>query len=90
MGLASLVCAAAAFITGMLAAWYWYRSSVIETEPLYLRLGQIEPVGGSTNQWMLAILEAGQKSAALNKVAARLTAASVLLSAISTVLAAIA
>jgi hypothetical protein len=80
--------AIAAFMFGLAAAWYWWKSSSIEAEPLYpevltqnstdLLLWQTMQLGG--------LLEAGKESARLNRIAAWLTAIAVALSAASTLI----
>jgi len=80
---ASFVLAIIAAVTGLVAAWKWYRASQVEIIPLWQQLGVIEPPGGDTNGWVMGILQASQKSAELNKTAAIWTAVSVFFGCLS-------
>lgn len=72
-------------VTGIIAAHYWHESSKISVIPAH---GDFEPVETEDKAMGLAVgtLDAFTKSAALNRRAARCTAISVLLSAVSGVL----
>jgi len=82
----SFALALLALVTGLVAAARWYKASKVEIMPLWAELGVIEPLGGSSNHWIVGILKAAQKSGALNKEAALWTASSVFLSALSAVI----
>lgn len=73
---------AAAIITGLIAAYYWYKASRIAVVPSW---GITEPGGAQASQmgWIAGMLDAGKKSADLNKTAALLTAISVLFNSVS-------
>lgn len=83
MQIASLIIAFAAFGTGLKAAYDWYRSSQIVVIPTWAIDGGIEPVEGTGSQmgWLAGVIDAGTRSAALNKSAALWTGATVILSA---------
>ncbi len=86
--------AVAAFAVGMQAAYYWMKASEVEPDPGW-RTGPalssedapkpIEPLDdqAKSTDWIAAFIGAGQKSAALNKTAARWTACAVLLGTLS-------
>ena len=87
----------AAFMVGLLAAHYWFKASKIEIDPGW-RGGSpqsaadaqrpIEPGEPQLSEmfWLTATMTAAEKSADFNRIAARLTAVAVLLSALSSVL----
>jgi hypothetical protein len=83
--------AIAAFIFGLAAAWYWWKSSSIEAEPLYPEVVKHNPTDLLLWQTMQlgGLLEAGKESARLNRIAAWLTAIAVALSTASTLVAAL-
>ena len=57
--------------TSLVSAWFWYRSALVETVPLWVELGQIEPVDGSSHlHWTIAQLKAGAEVAGYNRIAA--------------------
>lgn len=64
---------------GLMAARYWYRASGVKVVPLWVKLGQIEPVepDEANAQWQVALIEAGNETGKLNAVAAKWTAAAV-------------
>lgn len=72
-------------IAGLISARYWLRASVIQVKPIWSKHGGVEPGVHSLSQdgWMFGMLEAATESARLNKIAARWTAATVVLGAIS-------
>ena len=87
----SMVVALAAFVTGVVAAWYWYRSARIDP-----KTGWNPPVGDATTDpdallanlnalfvWTFAIKDALKESSELNRSAAIWTAVSVLFSAVA-------
>ncbi len=77
--------AVAGGVAGIIAAHYWQESSKISIIPAW---GNSEPLETQDQGmgWIVGTLDAFTKSATLNKRAARWTAASVLLSAVSGVL----
>lgn len=87
MKIASFALAVSALLTGLLAAWKWYKASKVEIIPLWQQLGVIEPPGGDPSGWIFGVMQAGRESAALNQTAALWTAASVTLSGLAAFLA---
>lgn len=89
--------AIAAFAVGMRAAYYWMKASEVEPDPGWRTglalspedaLKPIEPLDDQAKltDWNAAHLEAWQKSANLNKTAAKWTAYAVALATISSVI----
>jgi hypothetical protein len=77
---------------GFYAAKLWLRSSKITIVPTWARYGGIEPAGGesqSNSNWIAGILEASNEVSDLNRRAARWTAVSVGLGAITTIIGAV-
>jgi hypothetical protein len=78
-----------AAVTGLVAAFYWYRSSGIEITPAWAASPPIaepaEPDAANT-QLTSATIQAFKSSADLNRKAAMWTAVSVLAAALSTLL----
>ena len=72
-------------ISGVIAAHYWHKSSKISVTPMW---GDFEPLETEDKAmgWTLGTADAFTEWATLNKKAARWTAISVLLSAVSGVL----
>jgi hypothetical protein len=72
-----------ALVCGLIAASYWYRSSVVETK----LDSDFEPVVEELRNraWFSAIMRAATTSANLNKIAARWTAAVVVLGSASSI-----
>lgn len=55
----------------LVSAWFWYRSARVEVVPLWVELGQIEPVDGTSQMyWTVAQLKAGAAVAGYNRIAA--------------------
>lgn len=77
-------------LAALRSAWLWYASSKVQIVPLWEKLGQMEPVGGSDTHWTIGILEAAQKSAAINGSAARWTGAAAVFGAAATLIGALA
>jgi hypothetical protein len=79
----SIVTAIGAGICGLIAAYYWYNSSLIEYGPDW----DFEPVVEEAKNMgqFAAIMKAAKKSSNLNKRAALWTAATVFLSAVSAI-----
>jgi hypothetical protein len=67
------------FVIGLMASWYWLKSSQITTVPVW---GEREPLDQTfANAGLIAgVLQANAESGRLNMIAAKLTAAAVLLS----------
>jgi hypothetical protein len=86
----SIALAVVAFIFGVAAAWYWWKSSAIEAEPLYPDVVKQNPGDVLLLQTLQlgGIIKAGNESARLNRIAAVLTAVAVALSTASTLIAA--
>lgn len=78
----SVSLAFAGAVTGLFAAWYWYRSSKVPIQPSW----PIEPGDAQLSQtgWVAGTMNAFTKAAKLNANAACLTAVSVVLFAAST------
>lgn len=70
-------------LTGLLAAWYWFKSSKVTPQPSW----QTEPGDAQASQMgrMAGMMNASTEVAKLNKIAALLTAVSVLLCAASAI-----
>ena len=83
-----IVLALVAFCAGLIAAWFWYRASMVVAIPL--RVARIEPGAPDTSgtDWVGGLLVASNEAARLNKIASLWTAASVALAAVSSLLAA--
>jgi hypothetical protein len=81
MRIAAIYLAIAGGFSGLIAAYYWYKSSKIPVDPKWT----CEPVDTEDKAlgWTGATIDAFTKSAELNKKAALWTAISVLLSALS-------
>lgn len=84
-----LVLAVAAFITGLLAAGYWYKASRVTADPEWGRNGEYRPVTHSMEQdaWIAVLIQSASESARLNKIAALWTAVAVALNALATLIA---
>lgn len=77
--IASLACIVAAAVTGLCAAWYWFRASRVQVNPTWDdEPGEVE---ASQNGWIAGILNNVTESSDLNRKAAFLTGMSVLLGA---------
>lgn len=76
---------------GLAAAYYWYKSSQIKVNPGW-KTPLDEPVEltDKNSDWTTGLLEWGDKAAALNGKAAKLTACAVVFSTIASVLGALA
>jgi hypothetical protein len=83
----SIGLAVGALATGLIAAWFWYRSSIVQPDPGW-SVANPEPVIPELRQmaWNTAILAANTKSSDLNKTAALWTALSVALSGAASIL----
>jgi hypothetical protein len=82
MKVIGLVFAFIALVTGLIAAYFWSRASMVPIVPTW----KIEPGESDASQqgWQVGTMMAFGKSGELNKLAARWTAASVALGAIGT------
>jgi hypothetical protein len=80
----SIAFALGALVTGLTAAFHWYKASEVPIDPGWTPENP-EPVDEELKQMDLnvAIIKAAGESAALNKIAALWTAAAVVLGAIS-------
>lgn len=87
MKIAEIAIAILAFVTGLVAAWYWYRASKITADPGWGPNGLAEPGVHSAAQdaWIAAMLQSASESARLNKIAALWTAVTVALTGISSI-----
>lgn len=90
MKIAEITLAILAFVTGLVAAGYWYRASKVTADPGWDPNGLAEPGVHSAAQdaWIAAMLQSASESARLNKIAALWTAVSIFLTAISAIAAA--
>lgn len=88
MKVASIALAVLAFITGLRAAYLWYRASRVHVMPMWDNNGRIEPVDPvrSAAEWNIATQQTISKSGELNQRGAIWTAAAVALSTASTLL----
>jgi hypothetical protein len=79
----AIIFAAAALGSGLTAARYWYRSSIVQTQ----LDSDFEPVVEELRNraWFAAVMKASMESARLNQFAARWTAAAVFLGAASSI-----
>ena len=80
-------CAVGALVTGLTAAGYWFKASRVDFKPFTdpVLTGQISPLD-HPGVWVSAVRLTIEKSGSLNASAARWTAASVILGALSTLL----
>ncbi|MGC1560258.1 MAG: hypothetical protein WA820_10475 [Bradyrhizobium sp.] len=85
----SILLAFAALITGLVGAFYWFKSSIVPID----RWGREEHPGpflphehqAANTLWLAGMFEAAQKTTRLNKKAALWTAVAVILGAASSV-----
>ena len=93
---AGIALAISSLVVGLLAARYWYKSSQVPPDPGWSSgdpqdpddaQRPMEPVDRvqANEDWIVAVLDASQKSADLNKKAAILTAWAVVLGGLSAV-----
>lgn len=85
MRVLALTSACGGFAFGLLAAYYWWLASLVETMPMW---GDFEPVDPSLSQagWIVGMMSAASESARRNQRAAVLTAVAVVLTTASGVL----
>lgn len=71
-------------VLGLAAAWLWWLASLVDTTPVW---GNREPADTAASQagWIAGILLAANESARLNRRAAAMTAAAVLVSTLASV-----
>lgn len=86
MKIAAIVLAVLAFLTGLRAAYLWYRASRVHVMPMWDNEGFIEPVDPvmAQSHWTVATQQTISKSGELNQRGAMWTAAAVFLSTAST------
>jgi hypothetical protein len=85
MKITSIALAFCALFTGLLAARYWYKSSVVKLVPKTDRRLGGGAMAVATTPWVAGTMKAFADAAGLNKNASLWTAASVVLSALSSV-----
>lgn len=75
-------------IAAGISAWLWLQSARVAISPGWLSAGVMEPVDPAQARagWMVGVLDAAQKSAALNRRAAVATAIATMRGALSAVL----
>lgn len=80
--------AAGSLVFGLIAAWYWLRSTRVPIDPLDGDPDAIMPVVSELEQltWLAAQFRANQEISRLNAIAASLTAVAVVLSTASSVI----
>lgn len=80
--------AAGSLIFGLIAAWYWLRSTRVPIDPLDGNPNAIMPVVPELDRltWLAAQLRANREVGRLNAIAASLTAIAVVLSTASSVI----
>lgn len=93
MNMIVILLAFLAAASGLAAAWYWRKSAQVQIDPGWGMPGSGRPaepadLDASNMGWNAATLRAFSDAAALNRKAANLTAISVALSAVSTLLSA--
>ncbi|WP_247570115.1 hypothetical protein ACQZ3V_01950 [Ralstonia pseudosolanacearum] len=74
-------------VFGLIAAWYWFRSTRVPIDPLNGNPNAIMPVEPAVERlaWLAAQFRANQEVGRLNTIAASLTAVAVVLSTASSV-----
>lgn len=87
MKIVEITLAILALVTGLVAAWYWYRASKITADPGWGPNGLAEPgvQSAARDAWIAAMLQSVSESARLNRIAALWTAVTVALAGISSV-----
>jgi hypothetical protein len=66
---------------GLTAAWYWYKSSKVDTHPAWQMIPwQMEPVerNDATDGWLVGIMVTAKEASRLNAIAAKWTAAAII------------
>jgi len=84
MRVVTLALASLGAVLGLTAAWWWWLASRVDTTPVW---GDREPADTAASQagWIAGLLLAANESARLNRRAAALTAAAVLVSTLASV-----
>lgn len=86
MKIAEIVIALLAFTAGLLAAWYWYKASRIQTVPKWSYSGEASWAQAfGQHRWTEELIARTSESARLNKIAALWTAVTVALAGISSI-----
>jgi hypothetical protein len=86
MKIVSIALALFAFVAGLIAAYYWRKSSNVLIVPAYLTpTGIASPDFDRPEVWLPAIINTFQKAGRFNDIAARWTAAAVTLGAAASV-----
>jgi len=85
MRVIAILLAATGVVIGLAAAWFWHLASRVNAIPVW---GDREPADASLSQagWIAGLLGAAAESARLNRIAAALTAAAVLVSTASSII----
>jgi hypothetical protein len=79
-----MILAVAALAMGLVAAHYWYQSSIVKIDPAW-DLDIRGPIDKNIMGWVTGVMIAFRTASRLNQKAALWTAASVLLSAMSAI-----
>ena len=81
----------AAFAAGLRSAWVWYCASRVQIVPMFLENDQIQTVDPYSEnvEWVIALLKTAQKAGRLNREAAAWTAVTIVLTTLSTLIAAV-
>jgi hypothetical protein len=92
MRVAGIFFALLAMIAGLIAAGYWDRSSRLQVIPFKAEGGDVEPadVDQKHSAWIFAQFETTREAGRLSGIAARWTAASVVLAAAASLLSSLA
>lgn len=71
------------FVVGSIAVYYWYKASKVMVKPMWEEGGTLVEIPMTNHsKWLTAIYIGTEKAGRLNKIAARWTAVSVMLSAV--------
>jgi hypothetical protein len=84
-----LICGFATLLTGLIAAWFWFKSSLVTIRPLSFQLTGPGRDQFNFEAWRKAVNRAFEQAGKLNTKAAAWTAGSVILGAITTFLGAL-
>jgi hypothetical protein len=81
----ALILAAISAVSGLWAAYKWYRASLVDFVPHWMENGRLTPVPSTeVVHWVNALRDTFEKSSKLNKTAAIWTAFSVAFAGLST------
>jgi len=88
MTIATVICSLGAFLSGVIAACYWYMASKVMVMPMWEQGGQLVPIPleQGRSEWLHAVYLGSHKAGKLNKTAAIWTAVSVSLSGIASLI----